>query len=72
VSYFGRITQPQALLLDEIRFEGTETQTYKVMNIDTTGGEIILTLDRNVTATNLNWFLLRRYIDDPSNIIIEC
>ena len=58
-------------LYDEIRFEGTETQTYKVMNIDTTGGEIILTLDKNVTATNLNWFLLRRYIDDPSYIILD-
>jgi hypothetical protein len=56
---------------DEIRFQGTETQAYKVIEVDTTGGDIILTLDRNVTATNLDWFLLRRYIDAPGTILIE-
>jgi hypothetical protein len=56
---------------DEIRFQGTETQAYKVIEIDTTGGDVILTLDRNVTATNLDWFLLRRYVDAPGTILIE-
>ena len=55
---------------DEIRFEGTENQSYKILNVNTTGGNVTLTLDRTVTATNLNYFLLRRYINDPANIIL--
>ena len=57
---------------DEIRFEGTETQTYYINDVSTTNGDIILTLDRTViTTTNLSWFLLRRYITDPSYLILE-
>ena len=56
---------------DEIRFEGTETQSYTVLSVDTSGGEVILNLDRDVTANNLDWFLLRRYIDTPGSILIE-
>jgi hypothetical protein len=56
---------------DEIRFEGTETQTYYIREVDTTGGEIILTLDRICTATNLAYFLLRRYVNDPSYILLS-
>jgi hypothetical protein len=56
---------------DEIRFEGTETQTYYINNVDTTGGEIILTLDRICNASNLDYFLLRRYVNDPSYILLS-
>lgn len=55
---------------DEIRFEGTETQTYKVLE-DRQTSPPSFTLDRTITASNINWFLVRRYIDDPSNIILE-
>ena len=59
---------------DEIRFQGTETQTYYISNVDTTGGDVILTLDRNITLTSvgdLSYFLLRRYVDDPSYILLD-
>lgn len=56
---------------DEIRFEGTELQTYNVNDVSTTSGNIILTLDRTVTAAKLDYFLLRRYVDDPSYILLN-
>ena len=55
---------------DEIRFEGTETQTYTVTAVSNTN-PIQITVDRDITATNINWFLVRRYVDAPGNIIIE-
>ena len=55
---------------DEIRFEGTETQTYTVTAVSNTN-PITITVDRDITATNLNWFLVRRYVDNPANIILE-
>ena len=55
---------------DEIRFEGTETQTYTVTAVSKTN-PIQITVDRDITATNINWFLVRRYVDAPGNIIIE-
>ena len=63
---------------DEIRFQGTETQTYKITAIDVAtnpsyAGALVYTVDRNLTLTNteMNWFLVRRYIDNPANIILE-
>jgi hypothetical protein len=59
---------------DEIRFQGTETQTYYINNVSTAGGEVILTLDRNITLTTtdqLAYFLLRRYVNDPSYILLS-
>lgn len=63
---------------DEIRFQGTETQTYKITAIDVATnpsyvGALVYTVDRNITLTNpeMNWFLVRRYIDTPGQIIIE-
>ena len=55
---------------DEIRFEGTETQTYTITAVSNTN-PIQITVDRDITATNINWFLVRRYVDAPGNIIIE-
>ena len=61
---------------DEIRFQGTETQTYKIIELDNTpanGDPLHLVLDReiNLTNTEMNWFLVRRYVDTPGQIIIE-
>ena len=55
---------------DEIRFDGTETQTYTVLE-DLQTNPRSFRLDRTITASNLSWFLVRRYIDDPANIILE-
>ena len=61
---------------DEFRFQGTETQTYKVIEIDNAppnGDPLHIILDRevNLDNTDMNWFLLRRYLDTPGQIIIE-
>ena len=61
---------------DEIRFQGTETQTYTITNITNATvvtGAIVYTVDRNLNLTNpeMNWFLVRRYVDDPSYLILE-
>ena len=74
-SGFNPITQNFTVEVgDEIRFQGTETQTYYISNVDTTGGDVILTLDRNITLTSvgdLSYFLLRRYVNDPSYILLN-
>lgn len=71
-SGFNPITQNFIVQVgDEIRFDGTETQTYYIREVSTTGGEVTLTLDRNITAQDLDYFLLRRYITDPSYLILE-
>ena len=71
-SGFNPITQNfEVQVGDEIRFDGTETQTYFISKVDTSGGDIQLTLDRNITAQDLDYFLLRRYITDPSYLILE-
>ena len=58
--------------LDEIRFEGNEDYTYTILSISTSSGILELTLDRNIDPNiNLEYFLLRRYTDDPSNIILN-
>jgi hypothetical protein len=67
---------------DQLRFQGTETQTYTVVDIDnspTNGNPLHLILDRvvNLGATPsqsnvlMNWFLHRRYVTDPSYLILE-
>lgn len=61
---------------DEIRFLGSETYAYKIINVRTvSGGSIEATLDRNLPSsfgnTELANFLLRRYVDAPGQIIIE-
>ena len=65
---------PQAY--DEIRFEGTETQTYTITQVSQSifNGSNVLTLvlDRNITSNiNTDYFLLRRYVDEVGNIIIN-
>lgn len=66
--------EPQ--VYDEIRFGGTETQTYIITQVSQSlfngYNALTLILDRNITNnTNTDYFLLRRYVDDPSNIILD-
>lgn len=62
---------------DQIRFENNELNTYTINKIissstETSNGETHLLLDRPISnGTNVNYFLLRRYYTDSSNIIIE-
>ena len=60
---------------DEIRFQGTETYTYKIISVETVGGNVRATLDRDLpssfTNSDLSNFFLRRYVDAPGEIIIE-
>ena len=61
---------------DQIRFQGTETQTYTITSVDNAvsdPGAIVFTVDRKINLTNpeMNWFLVRRYVDDPSYLILE-
>mgnify|MGYP007090481492 CR=1 FL=1 len=45
---------------------------YSIINITSSNGQLQLQLDGNVpNGTNLSYFLLRRYVDDPSNIILD-
>ena len=58
---------------DEIRFEGLENLAFIINNVTSSAtGQLILNLDRNIpNGTNLNFFLVRRYVEDPSSIILE-
>ena len=61
---------------DEIRFGGTETQTFYIKGVSTANGDVILTLDRNLppnlfSEAALRYYLLRRYVNDPSYILLS-
>ena len=68
--FFGIVNDFNLQYGDEIRFEGTETQTYTVISVSNTN-PIEITLDRDITASEIDWFLVRRYVDNPANIILE-
>ena len=57
---------------DEIRFEGIEANSYTVISASFSD-RLYLYLDRNISpgGTNLNFFLIRRYVDDPAFIILD-
>jgi len=71
--------EPQAG--DEIRFQGVEQQVYTISQITQsvtqsagTGdyNALTLVLDRPVSNNiNTDYFLLRRYVNDPGNIILD-
>jgi hypothetical protein len=62
--------EPQ--LYDEIRFQGIEDLAYSIINVTSSNGQLQLRLDGDIpNGTNLSYFLLRRYVDDPSNIILD-
>jgi hypothetical protein len=62
--------EPQ--LYDEIRFQGIEDLAYSIINVSSSNGQLQLQLSGNIpNGTNLSYFLLRRYVSDPSNIILD-
>ena len=67
---------------DEIRFENDEDQVYKIIEVlspltqpkigDEEIGRLKLILNRSIDpSVNLDFFLIRRYIQDEGNIIID-
>lgn len=69
--FFG-ITNPFTIQVgDEIRFQGTEAQAYQVVEVYENTNPKSFLLDRYISAANLDWFLVRRYVDNPANIILE-
>jgi hypothetical protein len=57
---------------DEIRFQGIENLAYSIINVTSSNGQLQLQLSGNIPdGTNLSYFLLRRYVADPSNIILD-
>jgi hypothetical protein len=61
---------------DQIRFQGTEAQTYTITSVNNAvsdPGAIVFTVDRQINLTNpeMNWFLVRRYVNDPSYILLS-
>ena len=58
---------------DEIRFQGLENLSFSVTSITQSAtGQLQLNLDNDIpNGTNLNYFLLRRYVVDPGNIILD-
>jgi hypothetical protein len=63
--------EPQAY--DEIRFQGLEQLSFTITNVtESNNKQMILNLDREVpNGVDLNYFLLRRYVDDPSSILLN-
>jgi hypothetical protein len=78
-SGFNPISTPFTIQqYDEIRFEGTEDLTFTVLATEVillTGLNIptlVLTMDRNIpSGINLDYFLVRRYVPDPSSILLN-
>lgn len=74
--YDSPYQQLQIQIGDEIRFSADESQTYQIIginpptqNVDNT---LYLTLDRDIiSGTNLNSFLLRRYVPNPNFVLIN-
>lgn len=61
---------------DQLRFNNDEAKAYTIQSItsadQTNDGKIYLTLNQNLTSgSNLDYFLLRRFADDPTSVIID-
>lgn len=57
---------------DEIRFQASEEYAYRINEVVSEQPELILELDRAVPfGTNTDMFLVRRYVDDPTSIILD-
>jgi hypothetical protein len=72
-SGFNAISYPFEIQpYDEIRFEGIEGNSYTVIS-SSLSDRLYLYLDRNISpgGTNLNFFLIRRYVDDPAFIVLD-
>ena len=56
---------------DEIRFEALEANSYIITDVNYSGS-LYLTLNNNITNnTDINEFLIRRYVDDPAFLILD-
>lgn len=56
---------------DELRFEATETRAFRVQEILQEQPRIILKLNKEViSGVDVNFFLLRRYVDDPAYVVL--
>jgi hypothetical protein len=72
-SGFNSINYPfEVQPYDEIRFQAIEPNAYTILSSIFTD-RIYLSLDQEINPvnTNLNFFLLRRYVDDPAYLILE-
>jgi hypothetical protein len=58
---------------DEIRFQGLENLAFVINSVTSSiTGQLTLNLDKNIpSGTNLDFFLVRRYVEDPSIIILD-
>lgn len=61
---------------DEIRFKGTEAYTYKILEVGiNASNQTRMTLDKNLpinwSNSDLDHFVLRRYVDEPNSIIVD-
>jgi hypothetical protein len=63
--------EPQAY--DEIRFQGLEQLSFIITNVtESNNKQMILNLDQEIpNGVNLDYFFLRRYVDDPSSILLN-
>jgi hypothetical protein len=63
--------EPQ--VYDEIRFEGLEQLSFTITNVTSSAtNQMILNLNQEIpNGVNLDYFLLRRYVEDPSSIILD-
>ena len=63
--------EPQ--VYDEIRFEGLEQLSFAITSITSSANnQMILNLNQEIpNGVNLDYFLLRRYVADPSSIILD-
>ena len=56
---------------DEFRFEGTEAKTHLVGNVALSGSRVIAEINPPITpGTDLNKFLLRRYVEDGTSVLL--
>lgn len=80
---FPQITNDWSLKVgDEIRFENDENQTYKIIEVlppftqdpinEERMGRLKIIVNRDIdTNVDLNFFLIRRYVQDEGNLIID-
>ena len=65
-SGFNPITQNFIVQVgDEIRFDGTETQTYYIKEVIPQEEKLHCMLDRNITAQDLDYFLTKKIYNRP-------
>ena len=72
-SGFNPVNYPfQVYVGDEIRFQASETYSYRVEEVVQEQPRVILKLDKPIqSGVNEDFFLLRRYVDDPTSILLE-